>query len=273
MLGGGVPLSPNAPPQYVEARCEFAAQVYEKSSNKPKILTLSAGTAHLPQLLSSDGLPVWESTASASYLMKKLNIPPDDVYAETTSYDTISNAFFTRTSFCDVIGWKNLLIITSEFHMMRTKLIFDWIMNVPNKKITGPGEKYELYYLSAPNHKVSADALHVREEKERKSANNVENVLSKNYTTLGDVFDFMTRTHSFYAAEKLVERASKVISSKDRGEMDALRRTYGGRVKENAGNFQIDSSFFSGALFGIVLVVTISFLKSFSNRGGKSHSK
>jgi len=54
VLGGGVPLSPNDPPLYVQERCRFAAQVHESSLNKPKILTLSAGTAHLPQLLSSD---------------------------------------------------------------------------------------------------------------------------------------------------------------------------------------------------------------------------
>jgi hypothetical protein len=102
----------------VAKRCDAAAQVYQQSQKAPAILCLSAGTAHMPQLLSVDGLPVWESTSSATYLLDKLNIPPKDVFVETTSYDTISNAYFARTSFTDVIGWKRLLIITNEVRFM-----------------------------------------------------------------------------------------------------------------------------------------------------------
>jgi uncharacterized SAM-binding protein YcdF (DUF218 family) len=129
VLGGGVPSSISTPPEYVKSRCEAAAkvalsalQVSATNDNEesfmnlmPAILCLSAGTAHLPQLLSSDGLPIWESTASAAYILEKYpNIPPSKVFAETTSYDTISNAFFSRTSFTDIVGWRRLLIVTNE---------------------------------------------------------------------------------------------------------------------------------------------------------------
>jgi uncharacterized SAM-binding protein YcdF (DUF218 family) len=129
VLGGGVPSTISTPPAYVKTRCDAAAKVAlsvlsqskssgdeERAGNMmPAILCLSAGTAHLPQLLSIDGLPVWESTASAAYILDKYpRIPASKVFAETTSYDTISNAFFSRTSFTDIVGWKKLLIVTNE---------------------------------------------------------------------------------------------------------------------------------------------------------------
>jgi uncharacterized SAM-binding protein YcdF (DUF218 family) len=111
VLGGGVPSSLYEPPIYVKQRCDDAAAI--RGTTETPILTLSAGTAHLPQLLSKDGLPVWESTSSAAYLQQRHNIH-SNLYMETTSYDTIGNAFFARTSHTDIVHWRKLLVVTSE---------------------------------------------------------------------------------------------------------------------------------------------------------------
>ena len=101
----------------------------EKKPPLPKVLCLSAGTAHAPQLLSPSGLPVWEATASAAHCLRgnaSLGLPgvapPTDVLVETTSYDTIGNAYFARVGHTDVAGWRRLLVITSDFHMERSKV-------------------------------------------------------------------------------------------------------------------------------------------------------
>jgi uncharacterized SAM-binding protein YcdF (DUF218 family) len=118
VLGGGRPSSAGEPPAYVQRRCDDAAAIVQKKrsggSHHPPlpVLCLSAGTAHLPQLLSADGLPVWEATASAAYLERAHNL--SDIYVETASYDTIGNAYFARTIHTDVIGWRNLLIVTNK---------------------------------------------------------------------------------------------------------------------------------------------------------------
>jgi uncharacterized SAM-binding protein YcdF (DUF218 family) len=121
ILGGGVPSSLYEPPSYVKRRCDDAAAIRRGNLLRDDIpiLTLSAGTAHLPQLLSDQGLPVWESTSSAAYLRKKHDIE-SNVYLETTSYDTIGNAFFARTSHTDIVGWRKLLIVTNQVRAMRT---------------------------------------------------------------------------------------------------------------------------------------------------------
>lgn len=132
VLGGGVPQSLEEPPIYVQQRCDDAAAIVQQRQQQQQhrllpsrqgllpILCLSAGTAHLPQLLAPNGLPVWESVSSAAYLQQKHGLGRNtdgalpQVLVETTSYDTIGNAFYARTSFTDIIGWRRILVITNE---------------------------------------------------------------------------------------------------------------------------------------------------------------
>lgn len=129
VLGGGVPSSLEEPPVHVKRRCDVAAAIVQRhrdlsqASLSLPILTLSAGTAHLPQLLSNDGLPIWEATSSAAYLKNQHGLE-DHVYVETTSYDTISNAFFARTTHTDVVGWRKLAVITNEVCLKEKKSVF-----------------------------------------------------------------------------------------------------------------------------------------------------
>ena len=124
ILGGGRPTELDVPPLYVRRRCDDAAAVVLRHKELLKtesllpILCLSAGTAHLPQLMASSGLPIWESTSSAAYLQKHYMLSKN-VYVETTSYDTIGNAFFARTSHTDVVGWRHLLVVTNKVRTWR----------------------------------------------------------------------------------------------------------------------------------------------------------
>jgi uncharacterized SAM-binding protein YcdF (DUF218 family) len=292
VLGGGVPRSIDHPPVYVERRCDDAVQVFQRrrrrrrqqqqqqqsgkdnasggssstsvkrewsqqvssSSSSLPILCLSAGTAHLPQLLSKDGLPIWESTACASYLTGK-GIPSDLLYVETTSYDTIGNAFYTRTSHTDVTGWRRLLVITNEFHMDRTMAIFDWIFldcthsksenkdhastrkkskrtkttrNVAKKNDDNNNDdNYELYYLQSPNVGLTPEAVQARKEREDSSAKTVRNILAPKYTTLSEVYQFLTQDHSLYTAGKLVERARSGSTSAGGQTSLMVQQSYG----------------------------------------------
>jgi len=120
VLGGGVPSSLYEPPNYVQQRCDDAVAL--RGATKTPIVTLSAGTAHLPQLLTKDGSPVWESTSSAAYLQQKHGVS-ENVFLETTSYDTIGNAYFARTTHTDIVGWRKLLIITNEVRDVRAPFV------------------------------------------------------------------------------------------------------------------------------------------------------
>ncbi len=283
VLGGGVPEDIKNPPIYTQERCKAASQVYHNAikskQDPPKVLTLSAGTAHLPQALSFDGLPIWESTASSAYLIHTLEVKPEDVYAETTSYDTISNAFFARLNFCDIAQWKKLLIITNEFHMDRTKLIFDWIFHAPMNGVSGGNSEggaksYELYYLAVPDVGLTESAIKARKEKEQKSANTVKNILSQKYSSIEHIFDFLTKEHSFYTASKLVQRGMDDGSKSNQDAVGKLiQDSYGGVSSKKShgigGAIEEYSMYASLFLFGTLFGITVMFLKTRSR--GKHH--
>mmetsp|Transcript_13065 Transcript_13065/g.28324 ORF Transcript_13065/g.28324 Transcript_13065/m.28324 type:complete len:322 (+) Transcript_13065:399-1364(+) len=236
VLGGGVPSSYNDPPVYVKERCDAAEILFLQRTlldeaagapkeRRPAILTLSAGTAHMPQLLSDDGLPVWESTASAAYLMQKKTIPSSYLFAETTSYDTISNAYFARTTFADVFGWNKILVITNEFHMLRTKAIFDWVFGADSNSRSAA--KSELFYLSVADKGLSEEAIVARKQNEARGEKNVQDNLSKQYSTLLNILEFLTTSHDFYSAPKLVERARGGRDNAFDPRSVALKMSYG----------------------------------------------
>ena len=104
VLGGGAPPAPDAQLPFVAARCKAAAALWKAAAKKPKILTLSAGTAHVPQLLDARGSVVFEATASAAVIINE-GVSPEDVFVETTSFDTIGNAFYSRNDHCSLAGW------------------------------------------------------------------------------------------------------------------------------------------------------------------------
>lgn len=54
----------------------------------------------------------------------KYPVDETSMYVETTSYDTISNAFYARTGFTEITGWKKLLVVTNE--VRRNTIIFSW---------------------------------------------------------------------------------------------------------------------------------------------------
>jgi hypothetical protein len=211
--------------------------------------------------------------------MNELEVPPEDIYVETTSYDTISNAFFTRTNFCDINNWKKLLIITNEFHMKRTIYIFEWIMNAKNPhEQQQTNNRYELYFLSVPDEGLSDVALRARYDKEEKSARNVKDVLSKKFPTLPDIFEFLNHNHSFYNAKMLVDRANNHQSKVDTPDAMMLRQSYGGIGKQvgsplkynvNA-SLQAETIFFFGILFGVLLSIVG---RLFLTKGHKMHVK
>jgi len=264
VLGGGKPKSINHPPLFVEKRCDDALEVILKRRRNRKrdtinsnnhnhndelpILCLSAGTAHLPQLLSEDGLPIWESTACASYILSKSNSTTTTtttitnggeerntvlskdypIYVETTSYDTIGNAYYARLVHTDIMNWNTLLIITNEFHMDRTRKIFNWIysMNNDNNNISNRSSNYQLYYLQSPNFGLSNVAIHARKEREQQSSIHVDQ-LSQTKTTLKEVSRFLTQEHSLYTATKLINRGRHHQEHDDGVVTESVKISYG----------------------------------------------
>jgi hypothetical protein len=126
-----------------------------------------------------------------------VRIPSTLLLIETSSYDTIGNAFWARTSHIDVRGWSDLLIITSSFHMDRTKQIFDWVFALPSDAAAQTVQKtvettephtdsehttmrkstvgrFRLTYVEASDEGLSPEMIKTRREKEQKSLETVK---------------------------------------------------------------------------------------------------
>jgi uncharacterized SAM-binding protein YcdF (DUF218 family) len=113
--GGGVRQRGELP-DHVKRRLDLALA---RESGEP-IVPLSAGTSHRPAVLDGEGRLQYESTAGARYLIER-GISPGRIFCESTSYDTIGNAYFSRVQIVEPLGWRRLLVITSRFHMARVE--------------------------------------------------------------------------------------------------------------------------------------------------------
>lgn len=203
VLGGGPPLSARSSMPFVEARLDAAKALFDAhgQNEKPALLCLSAGTTHAKQLMDAGGLPIWESTATAAALLDR-GVPADRVFVETTSFDTIGNAFFARIAHTDIAGWRRLAIITTDWHMERTREIFEWVFRA--EPCPTP---YLLHYVATPSVGLTGEAVAARSAREASSLRSVAR-LARNHPSLRSVHSFLSLHHDLYAAEKLANRAA-----------------------------------------------------------------
>lgn len=104
--------------------------------------------------------------------------------------------------------------------MDRTKVIFDWIFGIGN-------DDYELYYLESKNVGLTAQGLEARRQHEQRGAKSVKHNLSRQFTTLKEVWGFLNHKHDLYAALKLADRARQADVSKAPSE--SLKESYGAK--------------------------------------------
>ncbi|MBC8166690.1 MAG: YdcF family protein [Bryobacteraceae bacterium] len=178
-------------PLWVQARFDLAL---EKDRGET-FLCLSAGTTHRPFPVDEDGFPILECSAGARYLADK-GIDPGRVRLESMSLDTIGNAWFSKVLHVDPAGWRRMLIITSEFHMQRTRAIFEWIYSME-------AAEYHLEFLASPNDGLKAEAVSARAARETQSLASVEK-LRRELRNRRDLHDWMFTRHRAYSTESIL---------------------------------------------------------------------
>eukprot|EP00510_Aplanochytrium_minuta_P006148 CAMPEP_0184016600 /NCGR_PEP_ID=MMETSP0954-20121128/7021_1 /TAXON_ID=627963 /ORGANISM="Aplanochytrium sp, Strain PBS07" /LENGTH=293 /DNA_ID=CAMNT_0026297643 /DNA_START=249 /DNA_END=1130 /DNA_ORIENTATION=- len=223
ILGGGVPMTENLPPPWVQTRADIAGRVYNcikgrgGETSDLSFVTLSGGSAHAKQLLKENGLPVWESGATARYLIEEVGIPGEKIVIETSSYDTIGNAYFSRAAITDVRDWSRLLVITSDFHIRRTEAIFQWVFSLPAH---GRPSEYEIVFLQTSSTGLTTQQVMARKQREDASLRNVNKLKeNKDIQSLASLHNWLQTHHSLYAASLLASQPEKIPK--------ALRKSYG----------------------------------------------
>jgi hypothetical protein len=192
VLGGGVRPKGELPP-WVVRRFDRAVEV----AGKAPIVCLSAGTVHRPPPLNQEGYPWLESVAGAAHLLAR-DVPPERIQVEAISYDTIGNAYFAKLLHVDPAGWRRLIVVTSEFHMPRSRAIFEWIFAMsPNG--------YDLRFEATPNTGLSGHLLQRRQVKEAEALRSLATVMGR-IRDAAALHRWMYTEHDAYTASGWVSR-------------------------------------------------------------------
>jgi hypothetical protein len=204
VLGGGLTPTGDLPP-WVTRRLDAAHYIYTQQPNPIPILLLGAGTPHKRPVLDSAGFVLHESTAYARYLRDKCAVPAADLLKESSSYDTVGNAYFGLTMHALPAGWRRLSIITSGFHMPRTHAIFESCFEIASKdKLTSDTAAFQLDF-----HPVSDEGLFTEEvivarvKKETAAAATWRaNVESIPLNTVANLHKWLFATHLCYSVSR-----------------------------------------------------------------------
>ena len=125
ILGGSIH-NDGSLPTWVISRLDKALE-YDKVANY--YIVLSRYTYHKVPLLKNDQFPLDESRVMGQYLLEK-GVSSEKILLDTWSVDTIGNVYAALTMHCIPFELTNLLIITSDFHMPRSKAICEKIFSL-----------------------------------------------------------------------------------------------------------------------------------------------
>jgi hypothetical protein len=199
VLAGGIDSNGFCYP-WVIRRLNLAYNIH-KSTNKP-IFCLGGGSYHVAPILNKNNFAIHESTSCSEYLIS-LGVEPNMIYKEWSSYDTIANGYFGFVNHIIPLGLKNIVLITSEFHIERSKVIFDWMKNIFNCQIN-------INYMSITDKDLNKDVINHRIIREKKSKENLEkNVISK-IQNIKSFHKWFFTEHEAYKSNSELERKKLV---------------------------------------------------------------
>ncbi len=163
VLAGGIN-NDGSLPDLPRKRVEKGVELYKNKVAPKIIMTGKYGfwldyTKEIP--------PRSEAEAMEEYA-ESLDVPTEDIITEETSKDTVGNAYFTKIDILEKNNWKNVIVVTSEFHLPRTKFIFDIIL----------GSEYSIEYFSSDDG-LSVEERKVAASKEEKTIQVLKNTILK----------------------------------------------------------------------------------------------
>lgn len=210
--GGGLN-EDGTPYEFVRARLDAALR---HDADTQVYIVLSRGTTHKPPPRDAQGFAVDESVASARYLVER-GVEPSRVLQDTWSVDTVGNVAFARLMLVEPRGWRRLHVVTSEFHMPRTKALFEWIFGLTPKR-----DAFELSFEAVAERGMAEEARAARAAKEAQSLVSLRAGAMAKISDLAALHRFVFQEHRAYGAASL-ESAAAVEADRAKG---ALASTY-----------------------------------------------
>ena len=112
---------------------------------------------------------------------------------ETSSRDTIGNAFFSRVIHVQPRGWRRILVITSGFHLERVRAAFNWVYG-----LTPDPMECGLHYEAVSDPEMDPALLRARIRKEREALDELVGLTTR-ITTIQDLHRWLFTEHLAYS--------------------------------------------------------------------------
>jgi len=179
---------------FVKTRLDKAIEIYNETIEyrSCKIVVMGGGTYHKPPIINENQYVIHESTSCALYLTQHGNIEPTDIYREWSSYDTIANGYYAYLNYINPLQIKEITLITSEFHMPRSKVIFDYFNSILFQ------DKLVVHYIETPNDEMEKGVLKERSIREHNSKINFQKNIVQEKRTISDFTKWFYEEHSAY---------------------------------------------------------------------------
>lgn len=135
--------------EWVRRRAEVGLAVkHTQGSAETPIVCLGGGTPHKPPVLRPSGFVLHEGTELADYLISQ-GLDKRHILKEASSYDTIGNGFFAATIHAVPAGWRRLGVVTSDFHMPRSRAIFETCFALVGTALFDDPDRFRLSFHAA----------------------------------------------------------------------------------------------------------------------------
>eukprot|EP00878_Enallax_costatus_P030715 GHUV01033494.1.p1 GENE.GHUV01033494.1~~GHUV01033494.1.p1 ORF type:complete len:142 (+),score=31.45 GHUV01033494.1:214-639(+) len=130
---------------------------------------------------------------------------------EVSSYDTVGNAYFSLTIHALPSGWRRLAVVTSHFHMPRSRALFADLYQLAGSSLFNDPYRYSLTFLSASDEGVFDDYVYnARLGKEAGSLQHWRSVAS-GLRKLSDFHAWLHADHLCYAVPRQHEFGKRTI--------------------------------------------------------------
>ena len=215
VVAGGMTDSGGLPP-WVVSRLDHAVDEYRRhvTATPPKkmyVVLSGSATPHKPPPLQKGGFMLHESTAMAEYVVAN-GVPPEAVLKDTASMDTIGNAYYSLLLHAAPRNWRKVQVVTSEFHIGRTRAAFEWVWGLwspglngaddaEGRRLRGGTPYVRLDFCTTANDGLSREVVEARAEREARSEAALRDNATK-VTTLADFGEWLYTTHLCYAVTR-----------------------------------------------------------------------
>lgn len=219
ILSGGTLRPENEPTLWSKPRYLKAIELYNQNPKNTTIMSTCYASYR------EGKIDITEAQIGKNYLLKHINPkinPTKDIILEEKSKCTLSNALYAAKMMNSQISNlenHNIIIITSEFHMPKSKYIFE---NIIYPKSIYP--KINLEFIETDNNIMDQTTLKAREISEKEVINYYKTHLEQTYEVkfgdLDSIENYLlkySKSYNSITKEKYQEELTKIIEIKTNG--------------------------------------------------------